>query len=116
MIVVTVQQAPPVPIASVEDIFEPHVGASGTAICFTALDVRSPELTYPFSSVEKPWQTLNWVLPARVNAAVISSPRIVIAIPGQSLVTHLAEFSVRMEYQISISPCEWREVRGELAS
>jgi len=114
--VVVVQQAPPVPIASVGDIFGPHVDTSGTAIRFISLDVRSPEPTYPFSSVEKPWQTLNWILPVWVEAAVVSFPRIVIAIPGRSLVSHLVEFSVRMEYPIFTSPCEWQEVRGELTS
>lgn len=119
MMAVAVQQTSPlVPIASVEDIFEPHcVDASETSIRFISTDARPSAPTYPFSSVEKPWQIPNCILSPRVEAvAVVSPPRIIIAIPTRSLVFRPVEFSVRMEYPISISPCEWWKVQGELTS
>ena len=66
MMAVAVQQTPLVPIASVEGIFEPHVGASETVIRFIPSDARSYDHNYLFSSVEKPWRTLNCILLTRI--------------------------------------------------
>jgi len=97
MMVVAIQQALLVLIASVEDIFEPHVGASETAIRFISSDARSSEPTYLYLAYPNPSESKRRRSVLRTQLSRFPSDLWYLTWP-------------RMEYPVPISPFEWWEV------